>query len=50
MVRIEYWARIRVKSGSMYVTIPRNEAYKLYKAVGEGEKLTGREVRVEVTL
>ena len=52
-MRIEYWGRIRVKNGSYYVTIPRDEIYKLQKhaVLGMGEDaIKGQEVRVEVTL
>ena len=49
-MRIEYWARIRVRNQSFYVTIPTGEAYKLNKHLGMEDTIEGKEVKVEVTL
>ena len=50
-MRIEYWARVRVRNNSYYITLPRAEAYKLTKVLAiEDLGLEGTEVKVEVTL
>ena len=49
-MRIEYWARVREKNGSCYITIPKGECYKLSKEVGGLGIIVGKEVKVEVSL
>ena len=51
-MRLEYWAHIRFKGNSFYVTIPKDEMYKLWKEhrPEQLEDLIGKEVKVEVTL
>ena len=48
-VRIEYWGRIRLKSGSYYVTVPA-EMIKVLRKSQADERVVNKEVRVEVTL
>ena len=52
-MRIEYWAHVRMKNNSFYITLPRAEAYKLMKEHNfsrTANELAGKEVKVEVTL
>ena len=48
-MRIEYWGRIRLKSGSYYVTVPA-EMVKVLRKSQVDERVVNKEVRVEVTL
>ena len=49
MTRIEYWARIRMRGQSYYVTVPAEMARVLRKSQAD-ERVVNKEVRVEVTL
>ena len=51
-MRIEYWGRIRLKSGSYYLTVPRDMAKSAARQMDESVtgNLIGKEVRVVVTL
>ena len=49
-MRIEYWGRIRLKSGSYYLTLPSAIAKSLAKEAGTPLEFHPKDVKVEVTL
>ena len=51
MADIKYYPKVRMhNNGTLYISLPAEEAYKLNKHLGMEDTIEGKEVKVEVTL